>query len=122
MAANWFVSQANNRFADNGDSIAKVNALVLWIPVWFLPLIFALPPAIWLLQSSVLYLRDHRRGRKGLCRNCRYDLRASPASCPECGKAPAKLGDHALEWKIAFASLGILLLAAEISLRWLENS
>jgi len=42
---------------------------------------FAALPAILLMRAW----RQRRRGRRGLCRQCGYDLRASPQRCPECG-------------------------------------
>jgi hypothetical protein len=51
------------------------------VPFW-LPLMFAVvPPLWWLIQR----LRNLRRHRDGLCRECGYDLRASRERCPECG-------------------------------------
>ena len=60
---------------------------------------FALPYATLIAPCAVLpgvmlmrAWRRRRRGRRGLCRQCGYDLRASPARCPECGSVPDQRG------------------------------
>ncbi len=54
-------------------------------PHWLLTLLFALPllrpPLSWLARRR----QQVRRARTGLCRDCGYDMRASPGRCPECG-------------------------------------
>jgi hypothetical protein len=48
-------------------------------------LLFAIAPSIW----SVKAYRSWRRGRRGLCTICGYDLRGTPDHCPECGNVAA---------------------------------
>lgn len=51
------------------------------VPHWFVACVTSMPPAI------VLTWRwyQRRRIKPGCCKNCGYDLRASPQRCPECG-------------------------------------
>jgi hypothetical protein len=42
---------------------------------------FAFMPIVWIAK------RKWQRRDSGKCRNCGYDLRASPERCPECGKS-----------------------------------
>ena len=56
------------------------------IPDWFLAVITAILPAIFLWRVY----RNRREIRAGLCASCGYDLRATPDRCPECGTIPTK--------------------------------
>jgi hypothetical protein len=42
-------------------------------------------PALGLIWPIARHARTRRRARRGLCRACGYDLRATPRQCPECG-------------------------------------
>lgn len=49
-------------------------------------LLLAAPAGMGVLLIGLAELRrDEHRKRSGLCRNCGYDLRATPNRCPECG-------------------------------------
>lgn len=61
---------------------------VLWgvaAPHWFLFILTAMPPALWLARRHGWL--ERRRHAAGRCVHCGYDLRASRERCPECGRA-----------------------------------
>jgi len=61
---------------------APRHALVWMVPVW----------ALLVTRSLVRWVRFRRATRRGRCRRCGYDLRASPERCPECGLPVAPPG------------------------------
>jgi hypothetical protein len=58
----------------------------LLIPRWFIVLCCIPAPLIYC-RKQLRAFASRRRGSKGLCRVCGYDLRATPDRCPECGAA-----------------------------------
>ena len=54
-------------------------------PHWLAAILFAILPALHL-RALIRSRRLHGAGR---CRDCGYDLRATPERCPECGAVPA---------------------------------
>ena len=55
------------------------------VPLWLPACLFATTSAAGLRRAA----RARRRATDGLCRECGYDLRATPERCPECGtRAP----------------------------------
>src|SRR5688572_11846024 len=57
------------------------------IPFWFLSLVYAVLPSIWLRRRRREWraARAQRMWKAEVCPGCGYDLRASPQRCPECG-------------------------------------
>jgi hypothetical protein len=50
-------------------------------PAWPAAVALAVLPVLWVVKIT----RRRRRAHLGRCRNCGYDLRATPERCPECG-------------------------------------
>jgi hypothetical protein len=59
----------------------QLEFVSLSLPWWMPCAVLSLPT----LLVGVARLRGRRRRAQGLCPRCGYDLRASPAGCPECG-------------------------------------
>jgi hypothetical protein len=57
----------------------------LFVPHWAVVALLLVLPA----RRGLGWVRSRRRDRRGLCRACGYDLRASRGRCPECGAAIA---------------------------------
>jgi hypothetical protein len=62
------------------------NGRCFRVPYWFLVTITAVLPGVWAVGGQ----QRRRRLRRGLCRCCGYDLRATPGRCPECGAVAGK--------------------------------
>ncbi|HWB54303.1 MAG TPA: hypothetical protein VG722_08920 [Tepidisphaeraceae bacterium] len=60
------------------DGLWQANVTELYVPIWALIFIAAIP-----LIRSILIWRSTRK--PGHCPTCGYDLRATPDRCPECG-------------------------------------
>ena len=54
------------------------------VPLWFVALLAAPLPA-WRGRNLARKRTVSRRASRGLCVQCGYDVRATPARCPECG-------------------------------------
>jgi hypothetical protein len=96
------------KFVSGSSTIAGVLTQYVEVPYWMLLPLPALPPA-WILLCGVW--RRFRHRRLGLCRECGYDLRASPDICPECG-TPRGGRRPRRRWSRVVAALIFLVLLA----------
>ena len=69
------------------DAVAypAMKGATMTLPVWLVLLGTGATPGCLLVASAFVRWRASRR--RGMCRVCGYDLRASPEQCPECGTA-----------------------------------
>ena len=77
------------RYASMDGFRANKHLWALAVPLWYLGALAAIAPCVWLAAFHRRF-RRRRRDRLGLCSICNYDLRATPARCPECGTIPKK--------------------------------
>jgi hypothetical protein len=86
LGFHYFAWDVATRLADRTPlpgvygSHAKLGIILAW------PILLSLGI---LLLCLMLLARERRAARgRGVCRNCGYDLRATPERCPECGLIP----------------------------------
>jgi hypothetical protein len=65
-----------------GTAARQAQQRVLFVPHWLLVALAMIPIA----RRWLVVRRHYRRVALGLCERCGYDLRGSPARCPECGQ------------------------------------
>ncbi len=66
------------------------NTHMAWVSMWY-PSAACCLATIYFFRKWWIHSSIERRGA-GHCRRCGYDLRATPAKCPECGNVPREMG------------------------------
>ena len=107
------------RFAYHSTSHERLVVTPYWLPAL---LLLALP-LLWLTKSLAL-AKLRGRVRRGICPDCRYDLRASTGRCPECGREigmgtlAARKAERVTRWVLPASpllTLGVLALLGVFS-------
>jgi hypothetical protein len=89
--AEWFIGWTNWRFLGFGVYdflIGSARKRFIELPFGVILLVLFAAPARQALQMA----RRRDRKRRGLCLSCGYDIRATPARCPECGHVAIRKG------------------------------
>ena len=73
---------------DRASGAVAHDYRVFSAPYWLMTGTLIAPPVLLRLRRRVV---QGRRERAGLCRECGYDVRATPDRCPECGAAAPAL-------------------------------
>jgi hypothetical protein len=77
---------------NSGNKTWPTTTAAIWVPLWFLSVIFGLFPLISFVRGPFRRWR-HRHRREGHCEKCDYDLTGNLSGvCPECG-IPIKPGE-----------------------------
>jgi hypothetical protein len=95
-----------------GAETMRSREATLWleklvVPCWFLVMLFSVTPTISLIEWRHRRVTRNRVER-GLCPNCGYDLRVTPARCPECGQMKRSLAARWLKTMLAMVRVRIL--------------
>lgn len=79
------------------DGITRIGTIqTAAAPIWFPILLTLILPAV----RYRMWRHDQQLKRKGLCKICGYDLRASPDRCPECGTSISRIEDAGVKSEV----------------------
>lgn len=79
LRSSIWLSAYNHPYIDGGTYISSSPGVSL--PPWMIAVPSAIHSTIWLVRRR----RNRTRAVTGKCKQCGYDLRATPERCPECG-------------------------------------